>query len=161
MKILFASLLTLLSLCAQLQPACADEVRIAVAANFTAPMQKIAADFEKDTGHKTVLSFGASGKFYAQISNGAPFEIMLSADNETPAKLEKEGLGVPGSRFTYAIGKLVLWSPRSGLVDGRGAVLKAADSIIWRWLIRGSHLTAPQRRKPCNISVFWIACVPK
>ncbi len=124
MKILFASLLTLLSLCAQLQPACADEVRIAVAANFTAPMQKIAADFEKDTGHKTVLSFGASGKFYAQISNGAPFEIMLSADDETPAKLEKEGLGVPGSRFTYAIGKLVLWSPRSGLVDGQGAVLK-------------------------------------
>ena len=88
----------------------ADEVQVAVAANFTAPMQQIAAQFEKDSGHKAVLSFGATGKFYAQIVNGAPFELLLAADDETPARLEKEGQGVAGSRFTYAIGKLVLWS---------------------------------------------------
>ena len=74
-------------------PLLAAEVQVAVAANFTAPMQKIAADFEKDTGHKAQLSFGATGKFYAQIKNGAPFEVLLAADDETPAKLEKEGAG--------------------------------------------------------------------
>lgn len=105
----------------------ADEVQVAVAANFTAPMQKIAAEFEKDTGHKAVLAFGATGKFYAQIANGAPFEVFLSADDETPSKLEKEQLAAPGSRFTYAIGKLVLWSAKEGFVDGRGDVLKKGD----------------------------------
>lgn len=108
-------------------PASADEVQVAVAANFTAPMQKIAADFEKDTGHKAVLSFGATGSFYAQIRNGAPFDILLAADAETPARLEQEGLGVPGSRFTYAIGKLVLWSARPGFVDDKGDVLKQGE----------------------------------
>ena len=88
--------------------ALAGETKVAVAANFTAPMQKIAADFEKDTGHKAQLSFGATGKFYAQIKNGAPFQVFLSADDETPAKLETEGLGVAGTRFTYAVGTLVL-----------------------------------------------------
>ena len=105
----------------------ADEVAVAVAANFTAPMQKIAAEFEKDTGHKAVLSFGATGKFYAQITNGAPFEVLLSADDETPAKLEKEQTGVAGSRFTYAIGKLVLWSAKPGYVDSKGEVLKKGE----------------------------------
>jgi len=105
-------------------PALADEVQVAVAANFTAPMQKIAADFEKDTGHKAVLSFGSTGKLYSQIKNGAPFEMLLAADDETPAKMEKEGLTAPNTRFTYAIGKLVLWSAQDGLVDDKGAVLK-------------------------------------
>lgn len=105
-------------------PAFADEVQVAVAANFTAPMQKIAADFEKATGHKAVLSFGATGKFYTQIKNGAPFEVLLAADDETPVKMEKEGLAVTGSHFTYAIGKLVLWSAKPGLVDDKGEVLK-------------------------------------
>jgi molybdate transport system substrate-binding protein len=102
----------------------ADVVNVAVAANFTAPMQKIAAEFEKDTGHKARLAFGGTGKFYAQIRNGAPFHMLLSADDETPARLEKEGLGVAGSRFTYAIGTLVLWSARPDLVDGKGEVLR-------------------------------------
>lgn len=101
----------------------ADEVPIAVAANFTAPMKAIAADFEKETGHKAVPSFGSTGKFYAQIKNDAPFEVFLAADDETPARLEKEGEGLPGSRFTYAIGKLALWSRRPGQVDERGEVL--------------------------------------
>jgi molybdate transport system substrate-binding protein len=105
----------------------ADEVQVAVAANFTAPMKQIAAEFEKDTGHKTLLSFGATGKFYAQISNGAPFEVLLTADDVTPAKLEKELLAAPGTRFTYAIGKLVLWSAKEGYVDGQGEVLKKGD----------------------------------
>ena len=105
----------------------ADEVQVAVAANFTAPMKIIAADFEKDTGHKATLAFGSSGKFYAQIKNGAPFQVFLSADDAKPAKLEKEGLTVPGSRFTYAIGTLVLWSAKPDLVDAKGAVLEKGD----------------------------------
>lgn len=104
--------------------AAADEVQVAVAANFTAPMKIIAADFEKDTGHKAMLAFGSSGKFYAQIKNGAPFQVFLSADDEKPAKLEQEGMTVPGSRFTYAIGTLVLWSAKPGFVDGKGEILK-------------------------------------
>jgi molybdate transport system substrate-binding protein len=102
----------------------ADEVSVAVAANFTAPMQKIAAEFEKDTGHKVVPSFGSTGKFYAQTKNGAPFEILLTADEDTPAKLIKENAAVAGSQFTYAIGKLVLWSAKPAIVDSAGAVLK-------------------------------------
>ncbi|WP_263770333.1 molybdate ABC transporter substrate-binding protein [Propionivibrio soli] len=108
-------------------PAFADEIQVAVAANFAAPMQKIAADFEKETGHKVQLAFGATGKFYAQIQNGAPFEVLLAADDTTPEKLEKEGLGVANSRFTYAIGKLVLWSTKAGYVDDKGEVLKRGD----------------------------------
>lgn len=107
--------------------AIADEVQVAVAANFTGPMQQIAPLFEKDTGHKAVLAFGATGKFYAQIANGAPFEVLLAADDETPARLEKEGLGVSGTRYTYAVGKLVLWSADPSLVDGKGEVLKKGN----------------------------------
>jgi molybdate transport system substrate-binding protein len=102
----------------------AEDVQVAVAANFTAPMQAIAAAFEQDTGHKARLAFGSSGKFYAQIRNGAPFQVLLSADDETPARLEREGMAVPGTRFTYAIGRLALWSAQAGAVDARGEVLK-------------------------------------
>ncbi|MGV8891545.1 MAG: molybdate ABC transporter substrate-binding protein [Burkholderiaceae bacterium] len=101
-----------------------DEVQVAVAANFTAPMQQIATAFEKDTGHKAVLVFGATGQLYAQINHGAPFEILLAADAKTPLKLEKELLAVADTRFTYAIGKLVLWSAKEGYVDAKGEVLK-------------------------------------
>lgn len=107
--------------------ALADEVQVAVAANFNAPMKAIAADFEKDTGHKARLAFGSTGKFYAQIKNGAPFQVFLAADDTTPARLEKEGMTVPGSRFTYAVGTLVLWSAKPGFVDARGEVLKKGD----------------------------------
>jgi len=102
----------------------AETVQVAVAANFTAPMNAIAADFEKDTGHKISLSFGATGKFYAQIKSGAPFDVFLSADDETPRKLEQEGDAVPGTAFTYATGRLVLWSAKPGFVDAQGQVLK-------------------------------------
>ena len=102
----------------------AETISVAVASNFTAPMQKIAAQFEKDTGHKAELSFGATGKFYAHISNGAPFGILLAADDKTPAKIAQEGKGDAASRFTYSIGKLVLWSKQDGYVDANGEVLK-------------------------------------
>ena len=102
----------------------AESVQVAVAANFTAPMKVLAADFEKDTGHRVVAAYGATGQLYAQIHNGAPFEVFLAADDSTPAKLEKEGQGVPGSRFTYAIGALALWSAKTGYVDDQGLVLR-------------------------------------
>jgi len=119
----FAGLLALMAGAA----AQANDVQVAVAANFTAPMQKIAAEFAKDTGHKAVLAFGATGKFYAQIVNGAPFDVLLAADDETPARLETEHRTVPGTRFTYATGKLVLWSAQDGVVDNQGQVLKTGD----------------------------------
>ena len=108
----------------------ADEVKVAVAANFTAPMQAIAPAFEKATGHKLVASFGATGQFYAQINNGAPFDVFLSADDLTPARLEREGASVPGSRFTYAIGSLVLWSADASYLDGTDAALKAGEQAL-------------------------------
>jgi molybdate transport system substrate-binding protein len=102
----------------------AAEVSVAVASNFTAPMRKIALAFEHETGHRAVLSSGATGGLHVQIKNGAPFEVLLAADDATPLKIEREGLGVEGSRFTYAIGKLVLWSQQPGFVDDRGDVLR-------------------------------------
>ena len=103
------------------------EVTVAVAANFAAPMQKIAPLFEKDTGHKAVMSLGSTGGFYAQIKNGGPFHVLLSADDETPLKLEKENLAVSGTRFAYATGKLVLWSKQAGFVDDKGDVLRSGQ----------------------------------
>jgi molybdate transport system substrate-binding protein len=102
----------------------AGEVSVAVAANFMAPMNVIAAEFTRDTGHQVNLSFGSTGKIYAQIRNGAPFQVFLSADEDTPAKLEAEGLAVRGSHFTYAIGSLALWSAKPGFVDNKGEVLR-------------------------------------
>jgi molybdate transport system substrate-binding protein len=101
----------------------AGETKVAVAANFTEAAREIAARFKARTGHDATLSFGASGQFYAQIANGAPYEVFLSADVERPRKAEAEGLAVPGSRFTYATGRLVLFSRTPGLVDPKGAVL--------------------------------------
>lgn len=116
-----AGLLAMIVLATQARAA---EVQVAVAANFTAPMQNIAAQFEQDTGNKAVLAFGATGKFYAQLRNGAPFEVFLAADHATPLALEQQGFTARGTRFTYAIGKLVLWSARDGYVDARGDVLR-------------------------------------
>lgn len=101
----------------------AAEVHVAVAANFTAPAKELAADFEKATGDKLVLSFGSTGNFYAQIKNGAPFDVLLAADDTTPAKAVKEGYGVEGTTFTYAVGKLVLWSSNADLIKGDAKVL--------------------------------------
>lgn len=120
---LMTRLLAVLIVLFAASPAAAAETRVAVAANFAEPAKAIAARFKARTGHDATLSFGSSGQFYAQIANGAPYEVFLSADRERPEKAEAEGLGVAGSRFTYAIGRLVLYSKTPGLVDGRGAVL--------------------------------------
>ncbi|MGZ5526548.1 MAG: molybdate ABC transporter substrate-binding protein [Methylomonas sp.] len=101
----------------------AEAVLVAVASNFTKPMTEIAEAFEKSTGHSAKLSFGSSGKFVSQLENGGPFEVFLSADGKNSIKLEQSGLAVAGSRFTYALGKLVLWSATPGLVDDQGQVL--------------------------------------
>ena len=106
----------------------AGEVNVAVAANFAAPMQKIAQAFAQDTGHTALLAFGATGKFYAQIKHGAPFQVLLAADDETPAKLVAEGLGQAGTAFTYATGRLALWSKQVGVVDDQGRVLQGPVS---------------------------------
>lgn len=100
------------------------EVSVAVAANFIAPMKRIAAAFEQATGHRAALAFGSTGKLAAQIRNGAPFEVLLAADVDTPMRLEQEGLGVAGSRYTYAIGRLVLWSRQPDFVDAQGERLR-------------------------------------
>jgi len=98
-------------------------VLVAVAANFSKPMTDIAAEFEKVTGHSAKLSFGSSGKFVAQMENGGPFEVFLSADEKGPEKLEQAGLTVPNTRFVYALGKLVLWSSKPGYVNDQGKIL--------------------------------------
>lgn len=104
----------------------ADEFNVAVAANFTAPAKEIATVFEQKTGHKAILSFGATGQFYAQIKQDAPFVVFLAADDETPKKAVEEGLAVPDSRFTYAVGRLVLWSKTSDSPLGEDTLRKGA-----------------------------------
>lgn len=118
----------------------ADEVQVAVAANFASPMKELAARFEQETGHKVRSTVGSTGKFYAQIKNGAPFEILLAADDDTPIKLEQEGAAVAGTRFTYAIGKLVLWSAQAGVVDDKGEVLSKGG---WQHLAIANPKLAP------------------
>ncbi len=115
--------LLLFALATTAAPAEANDVQVAVAANFAAPFQRIAADFAKETKHNAIVVTGATGVLYAQIENGGPFEVLLAADAATPSKLETEGLAVRGSRFTYAVGKLVLWSARPDFVDSGGDVL--------------------------------------
>jgi len=108
----------------------AAQTNVAVAANFTDAAKEIAAAFKAKTGHEAVLSFGASGQFYTQITQGAPFQVFLSADDARPKKLVDDGLAVPGSNFTYAIGKLVLWSKTPGLVKGKETLVAASFSKL-------------------------------
>jgi molybdate transport system substrate-binding protein len=108
-------------------PASAAEIRIAVASNFGPAMQMIAKRFESQTGHEVILIFGSTGKQYAQIRHGAPFDAFFSADSQRPQQLEEDGVAVAGTRFTYAVGKLVLWSPVAGYVDPSGDILKSGD----------------------------------
>lgn len=105
----------------------ADEIRVAVASNFRPAMQALQHEFESTSEHRLTLIFGSTGKHYAQIVNGAPFDVFFAADAERPQRLELEGLAVADSRFTYAIGKLVLWSPRPGFIDAQGEVLEKGD----------------------------------
>ena len=108
-------------------PGYAGQVQVAVAANFAEPIKAIAAVLKKTTGHQLQITLGSTGKLYAQIKNGAPFDLLLAADSRTPEALEKEGYAVAGSRFTYAKGQLVLWSANASTVDARGDVLKSPN----------------------------------
>lgn len=118
----------------------AGTVQVAVAANFSAPMERIAIAFQAADGHTLKLSSGATGKFRAQIVAGAPFEVLLAADERTPQALIDAGHAVAGSRFTYATGRLALWSVAPGLVDARGDVLKAGS---FKHLAIANPKTAP------------------
>lgn len=109
---------------ASARAALAQDVQAAVAANFAAAARDLAGRFARDTRHPVGISTGSTGKFYAQIRAGAPFDVFLAADDETPARLERERLAVAGSRFTYAVGRLALWSPQPDLVDDKGNVLR-------------------------------------
>jgi len=124
----------------------AGQVRVAVAANMAVPLQKIAADFERATGHEVVPALGSTGRFYSQLRGGAPFEVLLAADGEIPERLEREGLAVPGSRFTYAVGRLVLWSLDAHGVDPHGNVLKQ--------LPRGKLAIADPRVAPYGVAAI-------
>jgi molybdate transport system substrate-binding protein len=126
----------------------AAEIKVAVAANFAQTLKEISTIFEKDTGHKLAITQGSTGKLYAQISQGAPFEIFLSADDETPEKLITEGKAIQGTRFTYAIGRLALWSPKPDLVDDGGSVLKTDK---FRFLAIANARVAPYGRAAVQV----------
>jgi molybdate transport system substrate-binding protein len=130
-------LLTLLAMAGTLHAA---EAQVAVAANFAEPIKAVAAVLEKRTGHTLRITVGSTGRLYAQIRNGAPFDVLLAADTKTPAQLEADGLAQPGSRFTYATGQLVLWSADPARVDAQGAVLKSDG---FRKLAIANPKTAP------------------
>jgi len=133
-----AAVLLLLSLCSG--PLLAGQVSVAVAANFTDATRQIVPLFEQATGHRVKVSFGSTGKLYAQIRNGAPFEVFLAADTRRPEKTEQAGLAVPGSRFVYARGRLALWSPRAGLFSDGEAFLKTGG---FKHLAMANPRTAP------------------
>lgn len=135
----------LLAAVLSLAPACAlaDEIRVAVASNFADAITTIARRFEESTGHEVTLILGSTGKHYAQIHNGAPFDAFFAADARHTEMLEKGGLAVRGSRFTYAVGRLVLWSPLEGYVDADGEVLASGG---YRYLAIANPELAPYGR---------------
>jgi molybdate transport system substrate-binding protein len=134
---------TLLSAAAMLLTpgqASAEQIRIAVASNFVDTLKAIAEPFETHTGHNVTLIVGSTGKHYAQIKQGAPFDVFFAADSNRPMLLENEGDAVAGSRITYALGKIVLWSPKAGYVDAQGRILEGGD---FRYLAIANPELAP------------------
>ena len=125
------------------KPLAAEEIRVAAASNVMAAARALAERFEADTGHEVVLAFGSTGKHYAQIRHGAPFHVFLAADVERPRRLEEEGVAIAGTRFTYARGALVLWSPEPGFVDSEGRVLEEGS---YRYLAIANPRLAPYGR---------------
>ncbi len=124
-------------------PAWAGTLRVAVASNFSGAMKVLAERFERHSGHDVKLLFGSTGKHYAQIRNGAPFDLFFAADVERPRRLEEEGVALPGSRFTYAVGRVILWSPEEGMVDGEGRILERGS---FRHLALANPRLAPYGR---------------
>jgi molybdate transport system substrate-binding protein len=121
-NILFFSFI-ILSFFIQTNSAFSNEIRVAVASNFIKPMRAIVSHFKKQNSGKIILIFGSTGKLYAQIKHGAPFDLFFSADRLRAKQLELDGIAIQGSRFTYAIGQIVLWSPQKNYVDSQGKVL--------------------------------------
>ena len=119
-------------------PCSAEELRVAVATNFAATMRELASDFSRTTGHELVVSAGATGKLYAQIVNGAPFDLFFAADEARPQQLEAEGRALADAGFVYAVGTLVLWSPQLNFVDA--TVLSSAE---FRYLAIANPRLAP------------------
>ncbi len=140
---LLRTLILAVSLILASAQAMGEEILVAVASNFRDTMTAIAESFEKNTGHKVTLIFGSTGKHFAQIVNGAPFDIFFAADIRRPRQLEAEGMALPGSRFTYAVGKLVLWSPATGYVDPCGNILERGH---FRYLAIANPRLAPYGR---------------
>jgi len=138
----FAWLMVALSLLIS-SSAMADEIRVAVASNFTEALKDIARRFEAQTGHRVTLIQGATGRHYAQIKNGAPFDIFFAADVRRPQLLDEQKVALPGSRFTYAIGRVILWSPEPGYVDAEGLVLERGK---FRYLAIANPKLAPYGR---------------
>jgi molybdate transport system substrate-binding protein len=140
MKHLFITIMVAMSLTGiGVTPALAEQVLVAVAANFLPPFRELAVEFEATTGHNVRVVAGSTGNFYAQIRNGAPFDIFFSADVERPTLLEEEGLALKGSRLTYAIGRLVLWSPDPSFVKGDSTL----NSEYFKHLAIANPKTAP------------------
>jgi molybdate transport system substrate-binding protein len=142
-------------------PVAADEIRVAVASNFAGAAREIASRFEQESGHRVVIASGATGKHFAQITHGAPFEVFLAADAQRPELLESSGIALPGSRFTYAVGELVLWSPRPGYVDPDGRVLETGD---FRHLAIANPKLAPYGRAAREVLMaagLWEALQPR
>ena len=140
---LFAALVLSLSLATHASESRGGVATVAVAANFAEPMQQLATAFTRATGHELRMSSGATGKFYAQIVNGAPFDVLLAADDETPARLIREQRAVAGTAFTYATGKLVLWSARTAVPD---ALKNQLETGTYRYLSVANPKTAPYGR---------------
>lgn len=130
----------------------AGEIRVAVAANFAPTLQLIADDFAAGTGHRVLISTGSTGKHYAQIRNGARFDIFLAADAERPALLEQSGIGVPGSRFTYATGRLALWAPGQTTVADPAALLRGGR---YRYLAIANPRLAPYGAAAKQVLEAW------
>ena len=121
----FAPFALFCALIATVSFAAADEVKAAVAANFTVAIKRLTPIFEQKTGHKLLVSFGATGQLFAQINNGAPFDVFLAADDQAPQQLIKSGAAIASSHFIYATGRLALWSSTSGYVDADGKILNS------------------------------------
>ena len=117
-----------------------SEIRVAVASNFSVAIKALSKRFEEKTGYRVVLIFGSTGKHYAQIKHGAPYDIFFAADKARPKLLEEEGVSIPLSRFTYAVGQLVLWSPQKGVV---GDSLDVLHQDMYRYLALANPRLAP------------------
>jgi len=140
MKILIIKRLFIVTIMFSCTQSIANEIRVAVASNFAHAITSISKKFEIATGYRVTLTFGSTGKHYAQIKNGAPFDVFLAADAVRPKRLEKERVGLPNSRFTYAIGKVVLWSPKANYIDSLGNVLQQRQ---YRYLAIANPKLAP------------------